>query len=111
MLNNLSIGEIAVFLGSVGVVSALFAKIFSQVYKVKDIEKRQIKLEERMDTYEDKQKHQKVDILKTVGETNEAVNLLCSAISVMIENELSDNKNKESLRIIKQKLDERKEIV
>mgnify|MGYP000987230606 CR=1 FL=1 len=49
------------------------------------------------------------ELLK-VEETNSAVNLLCSAISALIDNAITGG-NIEQLKSIKIKLDEKKEIV
>ena len=49
-----------------------------------------------MDNFENLQKEQKTELLQKVEATNTAVNLLCSAISAMIDNQLNDNNSPNS---------------
>ena len=52
------------------------------------------------------------ELIDKVEETNNAVNLICSAVSALIDDSLLDNQeSKQRLREIKNKLDNRKEIV
>ena len=110
-LTKITLAQISAFILAVGVLSGLFGKFFSQIYKIKQLEERMKKTEERMDGYETTQKEQKNELLDKVEQTNSAVNLLCSAISALIDNELNDNGSAEELKRIKQKLDDKKELV
>ena len=110
-LTKITLAQISAFIMAVGVLSGLFGKFFSQIYKIKQLEERMKKTEERMDGYETTQKEQKNELLDKVEQTNSAVNLLCSAISALIDNELNDNGSAEELKRIKQKLDDKKELV
>ena len=110
-LTKITLAQISAFIVAVGVLSGLFGKFFSQIYKIKQLEERMKKTEERMDGYETTQKEQKHELLDKVEQTNSAVNLLCSAISALIDNELNDNGSAEELKRIKQKLDDKKELV
>ena len=110
-LTKITLAQISAFIVAVGVLSGLFGKFFSQIYKIKQLEERMKKTEERMDGYETTQKEQKNELLDKVEQTNSAVNLLCSAISALIDNELNDNGSAEELKWIKQKLDDKKELV
>ena len=65
-----------------------------------------------MDNFEKVQIQQKSELIDKVEETNNAVNLICSAVSALIDDSLQDNQeSKRQLRDIKQKLDNKKEIV
>lgn len=110
-LTKITLAQISAFIVAVGVLSGLFGKFFSQIYKIKQLEERMKKTEERMNAYETTQKEQKNELLDKVEQTNSAVNLLCSAISALIDNELNDNGSTEELKRIKQKLDDKKELV
>lgn len=110
-LTKITLAQISAFIVAVGVLSGLFGKFFSQIYKIKQLEERMKKTEERMGDYETTQKEQKNELLDKVEQTNSAVNLLCSAISALIDNELNDNGSAEELKRIKQKLDDKKELV
>ena len=109
--NNITVGQIAVAITTIGIICGFLFKIFSLFNKVKENEKEIERLNAELEAMKDTNQKQKEEILSKVEETNTAVNLLCSAISAMIDNELNDNKNKDELRLIKQKLDEKKEIV
>lgn len=110
-MENWTLGQIATAITVVGVICGFLFKIFSVFNQVKQNKKDIDELNQLIEKLQDDNKTQKEDILNKVEETNTAVNLLCSAISAMIDNELNDNKNKDELRLIKQKLDEKKEIV
>ena len=97
-LTKITLAQISAFIVAVGVLSGLFGKFFSQIYKIKQLEERMKKTEERMDGYETTQKEQKNELLDKVEQTNSAVNLLCSAISALIDNELNDNGSAEELK-------------
>ena len=65
-----------------------------------------------MKDFEELQKEQKTELIDKVEETNNAVNLICSAVSALIDDSLQDNQeSKKRLREIKNKLDNKKEIV
>ena len=65
-----------------------------------------------MNDFETLQKQQKSELIDKVEETNNAVNLICSAVSALIDDSLQDNQeSKQRLRDIKNKLDNKKEIV
>ena len=110
-MENITLGQIAVGITTIGVICAFLFKIFNVFSQVKQNKKEIDELKIIIKRLQDKNETQKEEILAKVEETNTAVNLLCSAISAMIDNELNDNKNKDELRNIKQKLDEKKEIV
>jgi hypothetical protein len=110
--NNLTVGEIIAFITAIGILSGFFGKFFSQVYNIKHLGERQEKLEKRMDDYEKYQDKQKSELIEKVEQTNNAVNLICSAVSALIDDSLLDNQeSKQQLREIKHKLDNKKEIV
>lgn len=110
-MENWTLGQIATAITVIGVICGFLFKIFSVFNQVKQNKKDIEELNKTIEKLQDDNETQKKDILNKVEETNTAVNLLCSAISAMIDNELNDNKNKDELRLIKQKLDEKKEIV
>lgn len=109
--NNITVGQIVVAITSIGIICAFLFKIFSLFNQVKENKKKIEELEKEIKRVEENNKKQKDDLLSKVNETNTAVNLLCSAISAMIDNELDDDNNKDELRAIKKKLDEKKGIV
>lgn len=109
--NNITVGQIAVAITTIGVICAFLFKIFSLFGQVKENKKEINELKEELEVVKNMNKKEKEEILSKVEETNTAVNLLCSAISAMIDNELNDNNNKDELRNIKKKLDEKKGIV
>ena len=111
-VNSVTIGQIIAFITSVGILSGFFGKFFSQIYKIKQLSEKQNKLEERMNDFEKAQVQQKSELIDKVEETNNAVNLICSAVSALIDDSLLDNQeSKQQLREIKRKLDNKKEIV
>ena len=63
-----------------------------------------------MQAMEAEMRHQRDEVLDKVEETNDAVNLLCSAVSALLSNAISDD-NIEELKAVKQKLDSKKEII
>lgn len=109
--NNITIGEIVVAITAIGVVSGFLFKVFSALNQINENRKNIESLESRLEYIKSKNEKQKEELLDKVEHTNVAVNLLCSAISAMIDSELGDSNNKEELRAIKHKLDEKKEIV
>ncbi len=111
-VNNITLSGIVAFIVAVGVLSGFFGKFFSQIYKIKQLSEKQKELEDRMDKYEINQNKQKTELIDKVEETNNAVNLICSAVSALIDDSLQDNQeSKQRLREIKNKLDNKKEIV
>ncbi len=111
-VNNIPLGVIISTIVAIGVVAGFFAKIFSQIYKIKTVEEKQKELELRMNEYEKLQKEQKTELVDKVEETNTAVNLICSAVSALIDDSLQNNdESKQRLKEIKNKLDNKKEIV
>lgn len=109
--NNITLGQVAVAIATIGAICGFLFKVFTLFSQVKENKKKLEELEKELENFKYDNDEQKKDILAKVEETNTAVNLLCSAISAMIDNELNDNKNKDELRAIKRKLDEKKEIV
>lgn len=111
-VNGITLGQIIGMVTAIGILSGFFGKFFSQIYKIKQISEKQEKLEQRMDDYEKTQAQQKSELIDKVEETNNAVNLICSAVSALIDDSLQDNQeSKQRLREIKNKLDSKKEIV
>ena len=120
MFENLTLGQIAGAIATIGIICAFLFKIFSAFNQIKENKEALankadqsdvLALKESFVTLETAYKLQKEDLQKTVDETNAAVNLLCMALSALIDNQLTDNANKDELRLIKQRLDEKKEIV
>lgn len=111
-VNGITLGQIIGMVTAIGILSGFFGKFFSQIYKIKQISEKQEKLERRMNDFETLQKQQKSELIDKVEETNNAVNLICSAVSALIDDSLQDNQeSKQRLRDIKNKLDNKKEIV
>lgn len=111
-VNGITLGQIIGMVTAIGILSGFFGKFFSQIYKIKQISEKQEKLEQRMNDFETLQKQQKSELIDKVEETNNAVNLICSAVSALIDDSLQDNQeSKQRLRDIKNKLDNKKEIV
>ena len=110
-MENITLGQIAILITTIGVICGFLFKVFSIFNQVKDNQRQIQILETVIQSVKDKNERQKEEILSKVEQTNTAVNLLCSAISAMIDNQLNENKNLNELKIIKQKLDEKKEIV
>lgn len=111
-VNNLTLGGIIAIVIAIGTLSGFFWKFFAQIYKIKQLGEKQKELEERMNKYEEVQAKQKSELIDKVEETNNAVNLICSAVSALIDDSLQDNQeSKQRLREIKNKLDNKKEIV
>ena len=111
-INTMTIGTIVASISAIGIISGFFGKFFSQIYKIKQLGEKQKELEERMNKFEESQQKQKSELIDKVEETNNAVNLICSAVSALIDDSLQDNQeSKNRLREIKSKLDNKKEIV
>ena len=111
-VGNITLGQITGMIVAIGVLSGFFGKFFSQIYKLKTLAEKQDKLEQRINDYEKCQAEQKSELIDKVEATNNAVNLICSAVSALIDDSLQDNQeSKQRLREIKNKLDSKKEIV
>lgn len=111
-VNGITLGQIIGMVTAIGILSGFFGKLFAQMYKIKQLGEKQEKLERRMNDFETLQKQQKSELIDKVEETNNAVNLICSAVSALIDDSLQDNQeSKQRLRDIKNKLDNKKEIV
>lgn len=111
-VNGITLGQIIGIVTAIGILSGFFGKFFAQMYKIKQLGEKQEELERRMNDFETLQKQQKSELIDKVEETNNAVNLICSAVSALIDDSLQDNQeSKQRLRDIKNKLDNKKEIV
>lgn len=111
-VSGITLGQILAIITAIGILSGFFGKFFSQIYKIKQLVEKQKELEDRMNKFEDCQAKQKSELIEKVEETNNAVNLICSAVSALIDDSLQDNQeSKQRLRQIKNKLDSKKEIV
>ena len=111
-VNGITLGQIIGMVTAIGILSGFFGKFFAQMYKIKQLGEKQKELERRMNDFETLQKQQKSELIDKVEETNNAVNLICSAVSALIDDSLQDNQeSKQRLRDIKNKLDNKKEIV
>ena len=109
--SNITLGQVAVGITTIGVICAFLFKVFSFFNRVKELEKELAALKAEIEEIKKNNEKQKNEILATVNKTNEAVNLLCSAISAMIDNELNENKNIDELESVKRQLDAKKGIV
>ena len=111
-VNGITLGQIIGIVTAIGILSGFFGKFFAKMYKIKQLGEKQEELERRMNDFETLQKQQKSELIDKVEETNNAVNLICSAVSALIDDSLQDNQeSKQRLRDIKNKLDNKKEIV
>lgn len=111
MFENLTVAEIIAGITALGIIAGFFGKLFAQLYKIKTNAEDIIKLQHRVDRIETSRKDEKQELIKKVDSTNEAVNLLCNAISALIDNEISNGNNLDELKTIKKRLDDKKEIV
>jgi membrane-bound lytic murein transglycosylase MltF len=109
--NSLTVGQIVALVTSVGIIFTVGYKIFQTINQVEINKKDIAKAHERIDFLVNHQKTEKEEIILKLEETNSAVNLLCSAISALIDNEITENGDIDALRRIKRKLDEKKEII
>ena len=111
--NDLNVGDIVVFITAIGVICGFFYKVFSLFNKVNSAEKLAKDAHCRIDKIKLKQEEEKNELITKVEETNTAVNLLCRAVSALINCELNEDdiSNIEELKRIKQKLDDKKELV
>lgn len=111
-INGITLGQIIGGITAIGILSGFFGKFFSQIYKIKQLSEKVEKLEAKVNEFEDTQIKQKSEILEKVEQTNTAVNLICLAVSALIDDSLQDNQEtKQRLQEIKNKLDNKKEIV
>lgn len=111
--NEMTVGDIVVLITSLGVICGFFYKVFSLFNKVNNTEKLAKDAHLRIDKIKLKQEEEKNELITKVEETNIAVNLLCRAVSALINCELNEDdiSNIDELRRIKQKLDDKKELV
>lgn len=110
--NSISIGGIVTAITSVGIIVAFMFKLFSLFSEVKQDTRSIQRIHERIDKLQEQSKTQKDELFNKVEETNNAVNLICTAVSGLIEDALQDNnESKERLKKIKDKLDSKKEII
>lgn len=110
--NELSVGQIVTFITSTGIIAGFLFKIFLVFSQVKQNTQMVKRAHERIDDFKKAQENQKSELIDKVEETNNAVNLICSAVSALIDDSLQDNQeSKKRLRDIKNKLDNKKEIV
>lgn len=109
-VSTMPIGQLVSAIAIIGALSAAFYKVFSVISDVKYNKESIKKLKLQMQSIETEMKHQRDEVLDKVEETNDAVNLLCSAVSALLSNAISDD-NIEELKQVKQKLDSKKEII
>lgn len=110
--NDITMGEIVTFITVVGVICGFAYKIFSFFNKVNQNEKDIKIINKKIEFIENDRKIEKDQLIKKVEDTNNAVNLICSAVSALIDDSLLDNEeSKNRLKEIKRKLDSEKEIV
>lgn len=108
---NITIGQIIGFITCIGVICGFFYKVFSLFTDMKETKKLAKDAHLRIDKIKVEHELEKNEILEKVEETNTAVNLLCHAVSALIDCELSDKHNVEELKRVKQQLDDKKELV
>lgn len=110
--NALSVGTIISFITGTGIIAGFMYKIFSLFNQVKKNEISVQRCHERIDNLKILSENQKSELIEKVEQTNDAVNLLCSAVSALIDDSLLDNQeSKKQLQEIKHKLDNKKEII
>ena len=109
-ISTMPIGQLVTAIAIIGALAGAFYKVFSIISDVHYNKESIKKLKVQIQLIEDEMKHQRDEVLDKVEETNEAVNLLCSAVSALLSNAIDDN-NIEELKAVKQKLDSKKEIV
>lgn len=109
---EINIGQIIGFITGTGIIAGFLFKIFSVFNQVNQNTKAIIQANGRIDELKQESTNQKSELVEKVEETNNAVNLICSAVSALIDDSLQDNQeSKKRLREIKDKLDNKKEIV
>lgn len=109
-INTMPIGQLVTAIAIIGALSGAFYKVFSIISDVKYNKQSIQKLKVQIQAIEDEMKHQRDEVIDKVEETNEAVNLLCSAVSALLNNAISSD-NIDELKAVKQKLDSKKEII
>ena len=110
--NEITVGEIVTFITITGVICGFAYKIFSFFYKVNQNEKDIKIINNKIESIENDRKIEKDQLIQKVEDTNNAVNLICSAVSALIDDSLLDNEeSKIRLKEIKKRLDNEKEIV
>ena len=109
--NSLTIKDILTFIVGVGIICGFFYKLFSFFNQVNANKDNIERLNKKIQDIKEMKEADREELIKKIDETNTAVNLLCSAISALIDNEITENGNLEELRRIKQKLDDKKELV
>lgn len=109
---GITIKEIIVFITAMGLIAGFCYKIFSFFHQVKMNSTDIKEMKKKIKSIEYTRDIEKNELLNKVDETNSAVNLICSAVSALIEDSLQDNQeSKNRLIEIKRKLDNKKEIV
>lgn len=108
---NITIGQIISFITCVGVICGFFYKIFSLFNDMKETKKLAKDAHTRIDKIKVEHELEKNEILEKVEETNTAVNILCHAVSALIDCELSDKTNVDELKRVKQQLDDKRELI
>lgn len=110
--NEITVGEIVTFITITGVICGFAHKIFSFFSKVNQNEKDIKIINNKIEFIENDRKIEKDQLIQKVEDTNNAVNLICSAVSALIDDSLLDNEeSKIRLKEIKKRLDNEKEIV
>lgn len=109
--NSLTIRDIITFIVGVGIICGFFYKLFSFFQQVNTNKDNIERLGKKIQDFKEMKEADREELVKKIDETNSAVNLLCSAISALIDNEITENGNLEELKRIKQKLDDKKELV
>lgn len=110
--NEITIGEIVTFITVTGVICGFAYKIFSFFNRVNQAEKDIKIINNKIEFIENDRKIEKDQLVQKVEDTNNAVNLLCSAVSALIDDSLLDNEeSKIRLKEMKKRLDSEKEIV
>lgn len=110
--NSITIKEVVIFITAMCVIAGFCFKIFSFFQQVNTNTENIKKLEEGLRVVRASQNDGKNELINKVNKTNEAVNLICCAVSALIEDALLDNQDsKNQLIEIKRKLDSSKEII
>ena len=109
--NSLTIKDILTFIVGVGIICGFFYKLFNFFNQVTTNRDNIEKLNKKIQDIKEMKEADREELIKKIDETNTAVNLLCSAISALIDNEITEDGNLEELKRIKRKLDDKKELV
>lgn len=110
-LNNITINDAVILITAIGIICGFFYKIFSHFNECKENKKEIDKLKEKFKVMECKRAEEKDELIRKIDVTNNAVNLLCNAISALIDNEINEHKDIDRLKTIKEKLDGKMELV